>query len=1319
MLWNVSGKAKTGDSETLLRLAQISNRVKDTYKNLLLLCTDGLSQKKHDTLKETFEEPTNPGKEAEVYSLKLTPACFDLHHICAKDLEREAGEAGVAVPSFLYDRLSACVLTCHKHSGKKILIVSWHGPKTDPRRNRPHDRSEEFRRFSYRDLVQLTNQIKQKRGCDVAMAGGDFNLIPTTAKDIMRQDFYQLHAEIADDYKRPDRPRKIDFLVYWPKWALKVTETEVVMDDLRWCNDQEIFNHPIIMYGLSLCSRYDLDHEVGSPEVAVKKWETIKADAKFTFSCPQTSLTTAQAKEILQRLPRSEVFRVKGYAVTRSNLPAEDKPVGKRRKQTQLFLEKQCDPETLVSFDRDVRSLASRQNCTTVYGVFRMRGYVLRATANTHTLRKTGRAENIGTDVDSTPPTPVQNDAHLGRESGTQSDQQHDNIDTATVRDDEASTRSSDGAVVQSHLCDPDNENVDKEFSNASNQMNDHHLLTATDSGQEHTQEASKPPALQQATTTSTTLQQVFTTGNTKQSALQQVSTHGITKQSALQQVSATTDADEASAKQRKPSTGTQQTQNRTSLPTTEPHTRTAIIDLTEEDIGATPLGHQNSPSSVVKATILAGNTKVGTHSLQTSSANNQHLADSSSSHASPAKRQKTVADSVGRTSKQSALQQVSTHGITKQSALQQVSATGNTKQSALQQVSATGNTKQSAFQQVSTHGITKQSALQQVSTAGNTKQSALQQVSSTENTKQSALQQVSSTENTKQSALQQVSTHGITKQSALQQVSATTDADEASAKQRKPSTGTQQTQNRTSLPTAEPHTRTAIIDLTEEDIGATPLGHQNSPSSVVKATILAGNTKVGTHSLQTSSANNQHLADSSSSHASPAKRQKTVADSVGRTSKQSALQQVSATGNTKQSALQQVSTHGNTKQSALHQVSTAGITKQSALQQVSSTGNTKQSALQQVSSTENTKQSALQQVSTTGNTKQSALQKMPTHGNTKQPPSQPVSTVRSTKPTPIQLLCTPGNAEQSASEQVCTARNTKQSAVRQLLISGNTKQPPLQRVSTAMNTQQHSVDRVCAAGNTTEQTSQQMPTAETIKQPVLQKGQRAPGSHYELYVHSAGNTSNSSFHQKPTVATTKQSDSPEATKKEPETHMNAQNIIQGMADHQTKLKSTSKEISGSHVTGVTSGYSFKKLKVNPIWLKPTSPDQSATCGSNQQGSRPDLAGASVNQDQGVESTKHAGVKRTHNKAIPTNQQVVHPVSAVQATSQDRGQQMLNMTPRDRTTTADEASAKQRKPSTGTQQTQNRTSLPTTEPHTRTAIIDLTEEDIGATPLGH
>ena len=223
------------------------------YPNLFVLAQENIRGKlrtkvsKHRILYEKLghvDQPFPVNKEAGVYYHH--GGSYIVSYSTVRDMESVLEAIGFQADSeFTIARLMACVLTPGSGSGRKILLVSWHGPSTV---------SEQSKEACFDRLVRFSENLRRRETCDIVLVGGDFNLAKASARrlmDTLRTDRVVDGAVLADYTTTEDRQHLdiIDYVVYWPEGSLQVTEpVSVIMPKFRRQKKNRPFDHPIVHY---------------------------------------------------------------------------------------------------------------------------------------------------------------------------------------------------------------------------------------------------------------------------------------------------------------------------------------------------------------------------------------------------------------------------------------------------------------------------------------------------------------------------------------------------------------------------------------------------------------------------------------------------------------------------------------------------------------------------------------------------------------------------------------------------------------------------------------------------------------------------------------------------------------------------------------------------------------------------------------------------------------------------------------------------------------------------------------------------------------
>ena len=234
----------------------------ENYPNLFVLCQDKINGPKHNILcQQLGQGPSFSGKklEAAVYNRPDSDAGdYDVSYVDVAILQR-IDDRFRYEPGNPFEKscLMACVLTPRLggSDGKKVLLVSWHGPH-----------KSKVKAACFRRLVRFSERLRRRyrcqhnpdtcQCCDIAIIGGDFNMPDKDARremDSLRTsdqvDGVVLGGYTTTEDRRDGRAQEcIDFVVYWPKDALQSLEISVVQRDFRREKGNRPFDHPIILY---------------------------------------------------------------------------------------------------------------------------------------------------------------------------------------------------------------------------------------------------------------------------------------------------------------------------------------------------------------------------------------------------------------------------------------------------------------------------------------------------------------------------------------------------------------------------------------------------------------------------------------------------------------------------------------------------------------------------------------------------------------------------------------------------------------------------------------------------------------------------------------------------------------------------------------------------------------------------------------------------------------------------------------------------------------------------------------------------------------
>ncbi|KAK7463155.1 hypothetical protein BaRGS_00038267 [Batillaria attramentaria] len=293
MLWNVSSSSSRKGMADLIKQQMnsvLTELLRTDYRNLLVLCTDQVRKNKHDILVKHLDkdpaletnqlkeerggvtnrkkygggfEPHNAKSEADIYYRNINRDYDWMYMSCeiimnqfqyfdaVKPVKRTAL---ILLASMLCRRFATCILK-EKKSNKRIVVVSWHGPRHPGK-------------FT-KCILLLVQNIQEMYDCAGAFIGGDFNETSDVLRASLSDDLSYLKAEVLDNYELPtDRKEKIDYVVYWPQQTF-TTETECILNSLRFSGDGKAFDHPIIMSRVFW--KQEKQEEGGGPKQKQKK----------------------------------------------------------------------------------------------------------------------------------------------------------------------------------------------------------------------------------------------------------------------------------------------------------------------------------------------------------------------------------------------------------------------------------------------------------------------------------------------------------------------------------------------------------------------------------------------------------------------------------------------------------------------------------------------------------------------------------------------------------------------------------------------------------------------------------------------------------------------------------------------------------------------------------------------------------------------------------------------------------------------------------------------------------------------------------------
>ena len=303
VLFNTDSSDKLGVGAAAIRHESmkviLDEVLAQNYPNLFVLAQDKINGPKHKILREKLGQVTGPKKSKEHAEVYYTPAdgSYDVSYVGDAALDRALKVGyGVEIARLMacvltppeiarltacvltppeiarltacvltppeiarlttcvltppeIARLTACVLTPRSGCGRKILLVSWHGPSN-------RTASDKVKKDCFKRLVRFSKRLRHVKSCELVIVGGDFNLDVDDARSEMNTlndnnviDGGEVHASYKTTKDREGkRTKTIDYVVYWSKDSLKIVENVVTCPDYKREEGSRPFNHPIVVY---------------------------------------------------------------------------------------------------------------------------------------------------------------------------------------------------------------------------------------------------------------------------------------------------------------------------------------------------------------------------------------------------------------------------------------------------------------------------------------------------------------------------------------------------------------------------------------------------------------------------------------------------------------------------------------------------------------------------------------------------------------------------------------------------------------------------------------------------------------------------------------------------------------------------------------------------------------------------------------------------------------------------------------------------------------------------------------------------------------
>ena len=256
VLFNVSSsdvQVKAADRKGCMEDV-LGHMVADFHGPLFVLCQDSINGPKHKILcSKLGQDPKSCRLRPEAGVYHRSVGQYKMRYVDVKVLQEIESKLGLEAGNvFTTARLTACVLTPTKTEGKKLLLVSWHGPAKV---------KEADKQASFRRLVHFLERLRVKEACEAVVVGGDFNMPDHVASRSLQQMKLVNGAVLADYTTTSDRRGlpNIDYIVYWPQDKLHPGQTSVLCKDYRREKGNRPFDHPLVAYRFEK----DLEHKAG------------------------------------------------------------------------------------------------------------------------------------------------------------------------------------------------------------------------------------------------------------------------------------------------------------------------------------------------------------------------------------------------------------------------------------------------------------------------------------------------------------------------------------------------------------------------------------------------------------------------------------------------------------------------------------------------------------------------------------------------------------------------------------------------------------------------------------------------------------------------------------------------------------------------------------------------------------------------------------------------------------------------------------------------------------------------------------------------
>ena len=305
ILWNLGPRQRKGKEKTrperrkmIKRLAEhIDEEASGKYSRPYVLTCDDTGNVGVRVIKENCETTTLIGTKSQRAHLHMWQ--FGGHPENAT-IENDTLKCVLEKCKFpMKEKPDVTRLSAALVNQGRVLVVSWWGEhKTKENADQssgPLSIQEKCAKLKY--VIDFVERLRVHCKADAVLMGGDFNLEPKYAREILDND-EQLHGKVFDSYVLPShRPKMIDYVVVWPKGRFSCVEARELTEKDHGIPLQESlnilerstmhndFDHGVIYYKIYFLN-LKIDEEMGNclSEVDRRSVRTVVQDLNQKFS---------------------------------------------------------------------------------------------------------------------------------------------------------------------------------------------------------------------------------------------------------------------------------------------------------------------------------------------------------------------------------------------------------------------------------------------------------------------------------------------------------------------------------------------------------------------------------------------------------------------------------------------------------------------------------------------------------------------------------------------------------------------------------------------------------------------------------------------------------------------------------------------------------------------------------------------------------------------------------------------------------------------------------------------------------------------------